>query len=187
LDRLYPPAKYEILPFTDEDMSDNVDDDLAEISSLAFSSQTDAQGSKFAYVVSDKNQFSLKVIKFTEDPVTTNFLAGSAETVAVYRLNVPYNNDDWEDISLGPCSDDITDIDVTCIYVGNFGNNDRGDGYAQREILKIFKFPEPSFVDGLPPQIVDPPIPVATIRYRYASPFTQGRFFDGMCLSSCVP
>jgi hypothetical protein len=180
LDRLYPPAKYEILPLTDT-KSDNVDDDLAEISSLAFSSQTDAQGSKFAYVVSDKNQFSLKVIKFTEDPVTANFLAGSAVTVAIYKLNVTFGNDDWEDISLGPCSDDITDVDHNCIFVGNFGNNNRGGGYVQRDILKIFKFPEPSFVAGSPPQILDS-IPVATIRYSYASPFTQGRFFDGTCL-----
>jgi hypothetical protein len=83
LGRLYPPAKYEILPFMDTNVFDHVEDDLAEISSLAFSTQTDAQGSKYAYVVSDKNQFSIKVIKFTEDQVTTNFLAGSAETVAV--------------------------------------------------------------------------------------------------------
>jgi hypothetical protein len=106
--------------------------------------------------------------------------------MAVYNLSVTSDNEDWEDISLGPCSNDITDVDDTCIYVGNFGNNNRGNGYAQREFLKIFKYPEPSFVDGLPPEIVDP-IHVATIRYRYATPFTKGQFFDGMCLPSCVP
>jgi hypothetical protein len=186
VDRLYPPAKYEILPYTDTIVLDDVEDDLAEISSLAFSSQSDAQGSKYAYVVSDKSQFSLKVIKFTEYPVTTNFLDGSAETVAVYTLNVTFDNDDWEDISLGPCTNDNTGVDDTCIYVGNFGNNNRGNGYVQRDILKIFKFPEPSFVNGLPPQISDP-IDVATIVDRYASPFNQDRFFDGTCPPSCVP
>ena len=180
MDRLYPSAKYEILPFTYTIVLDDVEDDLAEISSLAFSSQSDAQGSKYAYAVSDKSQFSLKVIKFTEDPVTTNFLAGSAETVAVYTLNVTFDNDDWEDISMGPCTNDNTGVDETCIYVGNFGNNNRGNGYVQRDILKIFKFPEPSFVNGLPPQISDP-IDVATIVYRYARPFNQDRFFDGTC------
>jgi nitroreductase len=77
VDPLYPLAKYKILPFTDTDTSDNVNDHLAKILSLVFSSQTDAQGSKFAYFVLDKNQFSLKVIKFTEqDPRMANFFAG---------------------------------------------------------------------------------------------------------------
>jgi hypothetical protein len=132
-------------------------------------------------VVSDKNQFSLKFIKFTDDLVTTNFLSGSAETVAVYTLNVPYDNDDWEDISLGPCTDSETDsafgVDETCIYVGNFGNNNRGNGYIQRELLKIFKFPEPLFDVSSLPQ--DQTVDVATIVYRYANPFNEERRIDG--------
>jgi hypothetical protein len=166
----------------DESIMDGVEDDLSEIGSLVFSSQTtDAQGSKYAYVVSDKNQFSLKLIKFTKDPVTSNFLTGSAETVAVYTLKVTFDNDDWEDISLGPCTDSAIDsayaVDETCIYVGNFGNNNRGNGYVQREFLEIFKFPEPFFDANSLPQ--DKTVDVVTIVYRYARPFNQARKFDG--------
>jgi hypothetical protein len=161
---------------------DDVEDDLCEISSLAFLSQiTDAQGSKYAYVVSDKNQFSLKLIKFTNYPGTSTFLTGSAETVAVYTLNVAYDNADWEDILLGPCTDSDMDsayaVDDTCIYVGNFGNNDRGNGYVHWEIWEIFKFPEPSFDASSLPQ--DQTLDVVTIVYRYASPFDEERKFDG--------
>jgi hypothetical protein len=177
---LYPADKYEILEYT-SNIFLNVEDDLSEISSLAFSSQTDAQGNKYAYVVSDKNQRSLKLIKFTDDLNTANFLSGSAETEAVYTLNVPYDNDDWEDISLGPCTDSETDsafgVDETCIYVGNFGNNNRGNGYVQREFLKIFKFPEPFFNASSSPQ--DNSFDVATIVYRYANPFNEARKIDG--------
>jgi hypothetical protein len=181
LDRLYPADKYEILEYTSNTLT-NVEDDLSEISSLAFSSQTDAQGNKYAYVVSDKNQRSLKLIKFTDDLNTANFLSGSARTVAVYSLNVPYDNDDWEDISLGPCTDSETTsafgVDETCIYVGNFGNNNRGNGYVQREFLKIFKFPEPFFSASSSPQNQNN-INVATIVYRYAKPFNEARKRDG--------
>ena len=62
------------------------------------------------------------------------------------RSYVTFDNDDWEDISLGPCTDSnvgsVYTIDQTCIYIGNFGNNPR-TGYVQRDVLKVFKFVEP--------------------------------------------
>jgi hypothetical protein len=119
--------------------------------------------------------------------VNSNFLTGSAETVAVYTLNVTYDNADWEDISLGPCTDSAIDsaysVDETCIYVGNFGNNNRGNGYVQREFLEIFKFPEPFFDANSLPQ--DKTVDVLTIVYRYASPFNRKRKFDGKCIRAC--
>jgi len=178
VDRLYPPEKYEILPYADTVAGDGVEDDLGEISSLAFA--THGAG-RYAYVVSDKSQFSLKVIKFTDDATVTNVLKGQTTTVANYTLNgVSFDNDDWEDISLGPCTDDATStaytVDQTCIYIGNFGNNNRGGGYVQRDVLKVFKFPEPYFDDIVPLQ--NQTVDVATIEYRYGSPFRQDRFID---------
>ena len=106
---------------------DGVDDDLNEISYIAFSEQTDSSGARYAYAASDKEQFSLKVLKFTENDVGQHF-HGAGTVVATYTLNLSaYSNDDWEDISLGPCTDSNVDSAYsttdTCIYIGNFGNN----------------------------------------------------------------
>jgi hypothetical protein len=175
VNRTYPSEKFLISPYADANLSDGVDDDLSEISSLAFTTLTDAENNLYAYVVSDKNQFSLKVIKFARSKTAPGqYLTGTATTVAAYTLGVDSSvQNDWEDISLGPCMDDGNE-DGVCIYVGNFGNNARGGGYDQRlNALEIFKFPEPDF----PP--VDRTIPVATIKYNYKSSFgNPNRTFD---------
>lgn len=150
--------KYLIEEYTDLDRSDRVDDDLAEISSMVFSGQTDRDGHTYAYAVSDREQFSLKVIRFQRGDT-----ARQTATVATYKLNVAYDNDDWEDLSLGPCSSDPSPDTPICIYVGNFGNNPRNNYNVRRE-LEIFKFPEPDFEGETPKsQTID----VATIVYRY--------------------
>jgi hypothetical protein len=169
VDRLYPPEKYEILPYADTVAGDGVEDDLGEISSLAFATHG---GGQYAYgVVSDKSQFSLKVVKFTDDVTTTNVLTGQATTVANYTLNdVPFDNDDWADISLGPCTDDaasaVYTIDQTCIYIGNFGNNNRGGGYVQREFLNFFNFQNRTLMTWSHPRIKQwmwPPLNIITV------------------------
>lgn len=172
VNRTYPLEKFLINEFPDALAGDGVEDDLSEISSLVFTSLTDAENNLYAYVVSDKNQFSLKVIKFTRtDPATGEYLTGTATTVAAYTLNVAFDRDDWEDISLGPCMDD-GNTDGVCIYIGNFGNNNRND-YEQRTTLEIFKFPEPDF----PP--VDRTLDVATISFDYINTFDNPtRKFD---------
>lgn len=46
------------------------------------------------------------------------------------------SNNDWEDLSIGPCGDDV------CIYLGEIGNND-GD----RVDFGVYVFPEPDLAD----------------------------------------
>jgi hypothetical protein len=176
VDRLYPPSKYEILQYTPEVSTSGVEDDLAEISSLTFSDQTDEEGNLYAYVASDKNQFSIKVIRFQRHAETGQVVMGNATTVATYALDVHYSNSDWEDISLGPCSS--ASNTPTCLYIGNFGNNNRGGGYVQRSVLKIFKFPEPIWWTTTgPSDLLD--VPVTTIMYRYAAPgFNESVYYD---------
>jgi hypothetical protein len=166
-----PPKKYSITPYVDTVAGDGVEDDLNEISSIAFSQQMDSNGARYAYTASDKEQFSLKVLKFTNNGIGQHF-HGSGTVVATYTLNLSaFNNDDWEDISLGPCTDSnvgsaylMTD---TCIYIGNSGNNARS-GYVQWDVLKIFKFKEPIINNAAPQSLA---VNVATIQYRYGDNF----------------
>jgi hypothetical protein len=178
LDRLNPPEKYSIAPFADTIAGDGVEDDLNEISSIAFSQQTDSNGAQYAYTASDKEQFSLKVLKFTDNGIGQHF-RGSGTVVATYTLNLSaFNNDDWEDISLGPCTDSNVDSAYsttdTCIYIGNFGNNARS-GYVQRDVLKIFKFKEPIINNASPQSFA---VNVAMIQYRYGGNFSL-TYHDG--------
>lgn len=167
VDRLYPPSKLEIFPYTPPpDTPAGVENDLSEISSLAFSDQTDAEGNLYAYAASDKNQYSLKVLKFTRGIQSGQVISGSGVTVATYSLDVHFSNSDWEDISLGPCDD--TPTAETCIYIGDFGNNNRGGSYVQRDVLRIFKFREPVFDGSTLTDITS--LPVTTILYEYAEP-----------------
>lgn len=175
LDRLNPPQKYSISPYIDTIPGDRVEDDLNEISYIAFSEQMDSNGARYAYVASDKEQFSLKVLKFTENGLGQHF-NGIGTVVATYRLNLAdYSNDDWEAMSLGPCTDSDVDsaysVSDTCIYIGNFGNNLRPSPstYVQRQVLKIFKFKEPVINAASPRSLA---VDVATIRYQYGSGFT---------------
>jgi len=174
-DRVNPPEKYEILPYTDTISSDNVEDDLNEISYIAFSEQKESStGIGYAYVASDKEQFSLKVVRISDNVFGQHF-NGIGDVVMMLNLNVPFQNDDWESISLGPCTDSDGSVymaDQTCIYVRNTGNNVRGPNspYVQREVLKVFKFVEPVIKATSPPQSF--PIDVAAIEFRYGN-FTQ--------------
>jgi hypothetical protein len=134
LDWLDPPEKYQILPYDDTITGDGIEDDLTEISYIAISDQMDPSGNRYAYVASDKEQFSLKAVQFTDNGLGKHFneIGG---VVATYALNLTdYTNDDWEDISLGPCTDSndgsVYTVDQTCIYISNFGNNPR-TGYIQ--------------------------------------------------------
>jgi hypothetical protein len=193
LDRRIVPARYEIQEYPDRIATDKVEDDLSELSYLAFSSQTDANGNRFAYAASDKEQFSLKVIRFTESifAASTNANGGIGTTVATYTLNLPSPplNDDWEDMSLGPCTDTNTaasspsmyyTANQVCIYIGNIGNNIR-TGYSQRSTLSIFKFVEPPFVNGMPQS---QSVNVATIQFSYGTGFDPV-FYDGTSNHKC--
>lgn len=165
--RLDPPLKYEIQPYPDTVTGDGVDDDLNEISYIAFSEQMSPDGKRYAYTASDKEQFSLKVLEFSD-----NIMGGSGVTVATYKLDVELNEngdyDDWEAISLGPCTDSnsgsgVYTVDQTCIYIGNIGNNRD----PKRDVLKIFKFVEPQIDTVSPQSIINPPLSVTTIKYEY--------------------
>ena len=48
-----------------------------------------------------------------------------------------FNNNDWEDISIGPC---ISNYNGNCIYLGDIGDNDK-----ERNIKQIYVFEEPTF------------------------------------------
>jgi len=175
LNKTFPAQKYHILPFPDTSGISYVEDDLSEISSLAISSLTDVHNNIYAYVASDKNQFSLKVVRFQTNDAQ-QVVQGTGETVAVYQLNnTNFTNSDWEDISLGPCSGAMEDTTV-CIYVGNFGNNGRGGGYVQRRELEIYKFEEPSF-SGTNSTPEAQNITVSTIVYNYSS-FETDKYID---------
>lgn len=171
--------------YIDSNPNDDVEDDLYEVSSLVFSEQQDpVSGLGYAYVVSDKEQKSLKVVRLS-DNIFGEHYDGIGEVVARYRLNVTADNDDWEDISLGPCTDSDEDsaysVDQTCIYIGNFGNNAR-DGYDQRDVLTVFKFVEP-VINTANPQNVSGINP-AIIQYRYGGGFDY-EINDGMCSLVC--
>jgi hypothetical protein len=205
LNRRLVPTIYPVQEYIDTIDGDGVEDDLSELSYLAFSDKTDVHGNRYAYAASDKEQFSLKVIQFqgpvgvVDDETTTIFRSatphspwrGVGTTVATYTLNLtpttPPTNDDWEDMSLGPCTDNNDNAggyttDQVCIYIGNIGNNVR-TGYNQRTILTIFKFVEPEWdpSSGMP---YDQSVNVATIEFEYGSGFDQGTptvpvYYDG--------
>jgi hypothetical protein len=137
-----------------------VEDDLNEMSYIVFSDQT-SPGSRYAYSASDKEQKSLKVLKFSD-----NIFGGTGEVVAEYTLDITIvTNDDWEAIALGPCTDSNEDseytIDQTCIYIGSIGNNND----PKRDVLRIFKFVEPLLNMTSPQNITDQS--VAIIEYAY--------------------
>lgn len=164
--RTYPTRKYKIQEYTGPVQVSGVEDDLSEISGKVFTTLTDTSGSRYAYVASDKNQFSLKVIKF--DNVT-----GVATTNAVYKLNIPYSNSDWEEVARGPCSNEGAGAFETCIYIANIGNNNRGGGYVQRKEVEIYKFREPAFT-GIGSTPVNRDIKPAIITYNYKKFFQAG-------------
>jgi len=183
--RRYPPEKFTVAPYTDTTPGDGVQDDLNEVSYIAYSSQTDSNGHRYAYMASDKEQFSLKVVQFAHNIFDSgNYFHGHGTTVATYTLFTPENkptNDDWEDISLGPCTDMDTahyTTDQVCIYIGNVGNNLRSPK-PQRKELYIYKFVEPFIRSSGGPQ--DQTVPFATIGYRYGSGFDQAvdKYYDG--------
>jgi hypothetical protein len=181
LNKTFPSQKYKILEYPNLSGLTYVEDDLSEISGLVFASLRDDLNSKYAYAISDKNQYSVKVLKFTESYDSSSLWSGTADTVAVYTLtNINYDNDDWEDISTGPCTGNSNN-DAICLYIGNFGNNDRGGpegyDYQRRRQMSIFKFPEPDFSgpDGTP---IDRDISASIIYYDYTTTFRTDKFID---------
>jgi len=174
IDRLYPPYKHQILPYDPPSTTNGVEDDLSEISGLIFSNQTDSQGSLYAYAASDKNQFSLKVIQFSRSSQTGTPILKSGVTVATYALDTNYSTSDWEDLSLGPCSGALSA--PTCIYVGDFGNNNRGAPYVQRTVLRVLKFQEPQFSGSTPTSLVK--VPVTTILYKHGPGWNSTLRYD---------
>ena len=177
--RRFPPEKFPVTPYDEGNISE---DDLNEVSSLAFSDQTDYLGRRYAYMVSDKIQISLKVIRFTEQDGDgkTQHNNGYGETVATYTLfndTVP-SNGDWEDLSLGPCTDIDNmhySVNQTCIYVGDFGNNNS----PKRKELYVYKFTEPVFDPAVGPDNLN--VSFATIGYNYGTGFDQSadKYYDG--------
>lgn len=133
-------------------------------------------------MASDKEQYSLKVIQFTHNIFDSrHHLNGHGTTVATYTLFTEEPaNDDWEDISLGPCTDVNTTAyttDQVCIYIGSIGNNLR-QGRPQRKELSVYKFVEPTIGANGP---VDQTVSFATIAFEYGEGFDQSSetFYDG--------
>ena len=175
-----------------------MEDDLEEISSLVFSQQTTisstSQGeaditeyiTKYAYVVSDKRQMSLKVLKLEDNNLNylNDTMNGNGIVVATYNLfpNETPTIGDWEDISLGPCTDVETsqyNVDDICIYIGDIGNT----GGQNRNFLSIYKFKEPIFDPTIGPtdlNITD----FVTIDFTYSTPFDQSadKYYNCKCL-----
>ena len=195
--RRYPPEKSVIAPYLDTNAGDNVDDDLNEVSSIAFSDQTftDRHGRyQYAYMVSDKEQYSLKLVQLTDTDShifdaskhdANQYLNGKGTVVATYTLftEIP-KNDDWEDISLGPCTDINTAFyttDQVCIYIGNTGNNPR-PGKSRRKDLYVYKFVEPTIDATRGPR--DQVVPFATIEYNYGDGFdtSPNKYYDAEAL-----
>jgi hypothetical protein len=181
--RIKNPEGFEIDPFLDSNPFDGVDDDLFEVSSMAYSDQLDSNGFHYAYLASDKEQYSLKVIRFTKNNAINGIQAtnGQGMTVATYTLftEEPLSAD-WEDISIGPCTNINTTAyktDQKCIYIGNIGNNKRPHR-PQRKNLHIYKFVEP-IIGSNGPQ--DQQISFATIEFQYGTGFNQSEmvFYDG--------
>ena len=177
--------KHSIQPYQDTNPSDTVEDDLEEISSLAFSHQIDSLGNKYAYVVSDKRQMSIKVLKlYNDNPnILQDTYHGIGDVVAVYTLfTTPPTIGDWEDISLGPCTDipnQYYNLHDVCIYVGDIGNNNG----QNRKTLSIYKFVEPTidFTNGPTSQIITT---FTTINFSYGVPFVQDvdKYYNGTCI-----
>lgn len=49
---------------------------------------------------------------------------------------------DWEDIATAPCGSSTNEDSQTCLYVADIGDNE-----AERETVRIFRFPEPTIPD----------------------------------------
>lgn len=195
--RQYPPEKSVIAPYVDKNLQDKVDDDLNEVSSIAFSDQTytDRHGRyQYAYMVSDKEQYSLKLVQLNDTDSYTfdasksdvnQYLNGKGKVVAAYTLFAKEpKNDDWEDISLGPCTDINTTFyttDQVCIYIGNTGNNPR-PGKSRRKDLHVYKFVEPTIDATRGPR--DQVVPFATIEFNYGDGFdtSANKYYDAEAL-----
>ena len=163
--RKYPPTKYLITPYVDDDGYD-----LGEISHIAFSNYTDNSGNyHYAYVASDKKQTSLKLVRFENKKNNINNDNNVGNVVAVLKLNNIINDNfdeaDWEDISLGPCSKHNK---KTCIHIANTGSNN-----DDRDVLQIYKIYEPDLsslnLDVNSPDMLD--ISAITINYSYGEGF----------------
>lgn len=174
LDRRNPPEKYLI-------NNDRNQYNLAEISYVAFSEQRSPSGNRYAYAAGDGAQRELKVLELRDNVFDDwNHFTGRAEVVATIELkDVPTRSEDWEDMSLGPCTDSNDNsaytVDQTCIYIGSIGNNRRD----KADFLKIFKFVEPRVFPSFPPTKYEEP--VATIQYKYGRGFSR-RTKDGTFL-----
>jgi len=154
--RKYPPTKYLIQPYEDEDGYD-----IGEISYIAFSSYE--ENGYYAYVASDKEQTSLKLIQFSN---------GVGNVVAILKLNLdntlsPFEETDWEDVSLGPCD---TKTEKECIYIANTGSNN-----DDRDVLQILKIYEPDLAN-LDLSVEEPDVLVVdpiTVNYSYGEGFNE--------------
>ena len=159
--RKYPPTKYLIQPYEDEDGYD-----IGEISYIAFSSYE--ENGYYAYVASDKEQTSLKLIQFSN---------GVGNVVAILKLNLdntlsPFEETDWEDVSLGPCD---TKTEKECIYIANTGSNN-----DDRDVLQILKIYEPDLAN-LDLSVEEPDVLVVdpiTVNYSYGEGFNE-KYNDG--------
>jgi hypothetical protein len=78
---------------------------------------------------------------------------------------------DWEDLALGPCVDTNED----CLYIANIGNNPAREntpfGTAGREVLEIYKLPEPDVNATIDNEVVSN-VQVLSYRYGAGSPTT---------------
>jgi hypothetical protein len=87
------------------------------------------------------------------------------------RLTAPdVDASDWEDIALGPCVSAPGD----CLYIANIGNNaareDSPVGTLGREVLEIYKFPEPDLTTVTDNQAIATGVVVLKYRYGAGSP-----------------
>ncbi len=64
---------------------------------------------------------------------------GSDDASVLFRVGLPVDNVDWEDVATGPCPD----LSGACVFVADTGDND-GD----REVVFVHAFPEPVLPTG---------------------------------------
>jgi hypothetical protein len=79
------------------------------------------------------NQNLLWMLADSDNPAVVYGVADIDGRIVV-EVRLPVENQDWEDLALGPCPD----LSGPCIFVADTGNND-----GNRDVLFVYAFPEP--------------------------------------------
>jgi len=134
---------------------------LTEVSGLALSRTQRAFGAPVLWVHNDSGGGA----RFSA------YSLGTGARLKSYRLSgALIDASDWEDLALGPCGDAPGD----CLYIGNFGNNAAREvapiGTQGRQVLHIYKLPEPDLSSTVDNQALSAGVQVLRFSYGAGSP-----------------